>query len=117
MAKSATDTARGSRKAVAKAAAGKPAANPRRQKLWRDLALIAIAPLLLFLLAALVTYAPADPGWSHSGTITAPIHNAGGRVGAWIADVLLGLTGYVAFLLPLVAAVSKLERSYAKADR
>ena len=102
MAKSATDTARGSRKAVAKAAAGKPAANPRRQKLWRDLALIAIAPLLLFLLAALVTYAPADPGWSHSGTITAPIHNAGGRVGAWIADVLLGLTGYVAFLLPLV---------------
>ena len=102
MAKSATDTARGSRKVVAKAAAGKPAANPRRQKLWRDLALIAIAPLLLFLLAALVTYAPADPGWSHSGTITAPIHNAGGRVGAWIADVLLGLTGYVAFLLPLV---------------
>ena len=26
--------------------------NPRRQRLWRDLALIAIAPLLLFLLAA-----------------------------------------------------------------
>ncbi|MBN8260702.1 MAG: DNA translocase FtsK 4TM domain-containing protein [Xanthomonadales bacterium] len=102
MAKTASDTARGSRKAVAKATAGKAVPNPRRQKLWRDLALIAIAPLLLFLLAALVTYAPADPGWSHSGTITAPIHNAGGRVGAWIADVLLGLTGYVAFLLPLV---------------
>ena len=102
MAKTASDTARGSRKAVAKATAGKAAPNPRRQKLWRDLALIAIAPLLLFLLAALVTYVPADPGWSHSGTITAPIHNAGGRVGAWIADVLLGLTGYVAFLLPLV---------------
>ncbi|HWS78249.1 MAG TPA: DNA translocase FtsK 4TM domain-containing protein, partial [Thermomonas sp.] len=76
--------------------------SPRRQRLWRDLALIAVAPLLLFLLACLVTYSPADPGFSHSGSITAPIQNACGRVGAWIADVLLMLTGYVAFLLPLV---------------
>ena len=76
--------------------------NPRRQRLWRDLALIAIAPLLLFLLASLVTWSPSDPGFSFSGSITAPIENACGRVGAWIADVLLYLTGYVAFLLPLV---------------
>ncbi|MEO6155976.1 MAG: DNA translocase FtsK 4TM domain-containing protein, partial [Thermomonas sp.] len=61
-----------------------------------------VAPLLLFLLASLVTYSPLDPGWSHSGSVTAPIHNACGRVGAWIADVLLVLTGYVAFLLPIV---------------
>ena len=30
--------------------------NPRRNKLWRDLALIAIAPALLYLLASLFTY-------------------------------------------------------------
>ncbi|MGD6066198.1 DNA translocase FtsK 4TM domain-containing protein, partial [Xanthomonas citri pv. citri] len=42
------------------------------------------------------------PGWSHSGSITAPLHNLGGRVGAWIADVLLYLCGYVAFLLPFM---------------
>ncbi|HBK45039.1 MAG TPA: cell division protein FtsK, partial [Xanthomonadaceae bacterium] len=91
-----------SRSSEAKAASQKAADNPRRQKLWRDLALIAIAPLLLYLLASLFTYSVADPGWSQTGSVVAPVHNMGGRVGAWIADVLLQLFGYVAFLLPLV---------------
>lgn len=68
----------------------------------RDISLIIIAPLLLYLLASLVTFSPSDPGWSHSGSITAPLHNLGGRVGAWIADVLLYLCGYIAFLLPVM---------------
>ena len=68
----------------------------------RDIALILIAPLLLYLLASLVTFSPQDPGWSHSGSITAPLSNVGGRVGAWLADVLLYLCGYVAFLLPVM---------------
>ncbi|KAB8168493.1 cell division protein FtsK [Lysobacter maris] len=68
----------------------------------RDIALILIAPFLLYLLVSLFTYSPDDPSWSQSGSVTAPLHNAGGQVGAWIADVLLYLTGYVAFLLPLV---------------
>ncbi|MES2859518.1 MAG: DNA translocase FtsK 4TM domain-containing protein [Pseudomonadota bacterium] len=102
MARTANDVGKTGRKPASKQANAKPGANPRRQRLWRDLALIAIAPLLLFLLASLVTYSPADPGWSHSGSITAPIQNACGRVGAWIADVLLALTGYIAFVLPLV---------------
>ncbi|MBB1471972.1 DNA translocase FtsK 4TM domain-containing protein [Luteimonas sp. MC1782] len=89
------------RKAVADKAA--PAApNPRRQKLLRDIALIAIAPLLVYLLVCMVTFSPTDPGWSHSGSLTAPLNNAGGRVGAWVADVLLGLFGHVAFVLPLI---------------
>ena len=75
---------------------------PRRQRLWRDLALIAIAPLLLYLLASLFTYSAADPGWSQTGSVVAPVHNMGGKAGAWIADVLLQLFGYVAFLLPLI---------------
>jgi hypothetical protein len=41
---------------------------------------------------------PAGP----TGSVTAPVHNLGGLVGAWIADVLLYLFGYVAFLLPLM---------------
>ncbi|MGN6512205.1 MAG: DNA translocase FtsK [Lysobacteraceae bacterium] len=84
------------------ARADKRAPSPRRQRLWRDIALILIAPLLLYLLASLWTFSPNDPGWSHSGSVTAPLHNVGGRVGAWIADVLFYLTGYVAYLLPLI---------------
>jgi S-DNA-T family DNA segregation ATPase FtsK/SpoIIIE len=82
-------------------AAAEPAAAGRgRQRLLRDIALIMIAPFLLYLLVCLFTYSPQDPGWSHSGSVTAPLHNAGGRVGAFLADVLLYLCGYVAFLLP-----------------
>jgi S-DNA-T family DNA segregation ATPase FtsK/SpoIIIE len=81
--------------------AAEPAAGGRgRQRLLRDIALIMIAPFLLYLLVCLFTYSPQDPGWSHSGSVTAPLHNAGGRVGAFLADVLLYLCGYVAFLLP-----------------
>ncbi|MCR6687100.1 DNA translocase FtsK [Pseudoxanthomonas sp.] len=88
-------------------AGGKPAREERtpgtrRQRLWRDLTLIVVAPLLLYLLACLFTYSPTDPGWSHSGSVVAPIHNLGGRAGAWIADVLLQLFGYAAFVLPLI---------------
>ena len=68
----------------------------------RDIALILIAPLLLYLLVSLVTYSPLDPSWSRSGSVTAPLHNLGGPVGAKLADMLLYLCGYVAFLLPLV---------------
>ena len=102
MARTASETGKSSRKPATKPVGARVGANPRRQRLWRDLALIAVAPLLLFLLASLITYSPADPGWSSSGAVTAPLQNACGRVGAWIADVLLVLTGYVAFLLPLV---------------
>ena len=86
------------RAAVAEA----PKSSPGRQRLVRDIALIMIAPFLLYLLVCLFTFSPQDPGWSHSGSVTAPLQNAGGRVGAWLADVLLYLSGYVAFLLPLI---------------
>ncbi|MGE8225853.1 MAG: DNA translocase FtsK 4TM domain-containing protein, partial [Stenotrophomonas sp.] len=90
--------------AEARKSAAAAADNPRRQKLWRDLALIAIAPALLYLLASLFTYSPTDPGWSQSGSVVAPVHNMGGKVGAWIADVLRQLFGYVAYLIPLMLA-------------
>ena len=48
------------------------------------------AGLLLALI--LLTYDRADPGWSNAGP-PREIHNAGGRVGAWVADLLLYLFG------------------------
>ncbi len=80
----------------------KQAPSPRRQRLLRDIALILIAPVLLYLLVCLLSYSPADPGWSRQGSLTAPLHNLGGQVGAVLADVLIYLAGYVAFLLPVI---------------
>lgn len=60
----------------------------------------------LYLALILVTFDRADPGWSHSVAVDR-VHNAGGRLGAWIADVMLYLFGVSAFwwVLLLVYAV------------
>jgi S-DNA-T family DNA segregation ATPase FtsK/SpoIIIE len=46
----------------------------------------------LYLALIFATFNRADPGWSHSAT-PGEISNAGGRVGAWVADFLLYLFG------------------------
>ncbi|MBI3068474.1 MAG: DNA translocase FtsK 4TM domain-containing protein [Betaproteobacteria bacterium] len=50
----------------------------------------------LYLFLILYTYHGDDPGWSHSVT-AAHINNAGGRIGAWIADILLYVFGISAY--------------------
>ncbi len=50
----------------------------------------------LYLTLILVTYSPGDPGWSHS-VEPEQIRNAGGRVGAWLADILLYIFGISAY--------------------
>jgi S-DNA-T family DNA segregation ATPase FtsK/SpoIIIE len=69
---------------------GKVAALLRESK-W--FVLIAVA---LYLALVFATFNTADPGWSHSAA-GAEVSNAGGRVGAWIADVLLFLFGVSAW--------------------
>ncbi len=55
----------------------------------------------LFLLIALFTHHPADPGWSHTGS-SDTVRNSAGLVGAWLADVLLIVCGQVAYLFPFL---------------
>jgi S-DNA-T family DNA segregation ATPase FtsK/SpoIIIE len=62
-----------------------------REAKW--LALVAAAGYLLLIL---LTHQASDPGWSRSAT-AAVVQNAGGRVGAWLSDVLLSLFGWSAF--------------------
>jgi S-DNA-T family DNA segregation ATPase FtsK/SpoIIIE len=69
----------------------------------REGALIVFGTLSVYLLAALSSYNPKDPAWSHSET-TNRIANAGGVVGAWFADVFLYLFGYLAYLVPVGVA-------------
>lgn len=54
-----------------------------------------LAATLAFL-GILASYSKADPGWSHASEV-AQIHNLGGRVGAWIADVLFFIFGFSAY--------------------
>ncbi|PKM02413.1 MAG: cell division protein FtsK, partial [Gammaproteobacteria bacterium HGW-Gammaproteobacteria-6] len=73
----------------------------RPASLWRELPMLLAAPLVLYLLACLVSYSPDDPGWSHAGSLTGALHNFGGIAGAWIADLAFYLSGYMAYLLPI----------------
>ena len=77
-------------------------ANLLREAKW--LALVAVAVYLLLILA---TFHKADPGWSHEAT-AALTQNAGGPLGAWLADLLLylfGLSSYWWVLLCLYVVV------------
>ncbi len=64
----------------------------------------------LFLLLILFTYDRADPGWSHA-VASQTVHNAGGRVGAWFADLLLYLFGTSSYLL-IGLCVASVARGY-----
>ena len=69
---------------------------PKIASLLRESGWFALLALALYLVLILYTYSKADPGWSHS-TGAGTLHNAGGRAGAWIADVLLYLFGLSAY--------------------
>lgn len=91
-----------------KSAASKPATRSdggRLFRILREVGLIVLAVVCLFLLIALVTFEPTDPGWSRAAEVES-IANSGGVIGAWIANILLYICGYVAYLFPFALAFS-----------
>ena len=56
-----------------------------------------------FVLLAEITYYPKDPGWSYMGEVSV-VRNGGGRAGAFCADLLFMLFGYLAYLFPMLIA-------------
>lgn len=64
--------------------------------------LIVLAVLCIYLWMILLSFDAGDPGFSSAAGQTIEIANAGGRLGAWLADFLLSVLGYFAWLLPLV---------------
>lgn len=63
--------------------------------------LIIVALFACWLLAALISFNPSDPGWSQTAWHE-PIHNMAGLAGAWLADILLFVFGLMAYPLPLL---------------
>ena len=69
----------------------------------REGAFIGVTAICLYLLMALLSYSPQDPGWSSTGSGTA-ISNLGGPTGAVLSDGFFSLVGYAAYLFPLLLA-------------
>jgi len=81
------------------AAAQKSSTSPlpaRLAGLLREARWLLVAVAAVYLLLILVTFHKTDPSWSHSATGAVAL-NAGGRVGAWIADLMLYLFGLSAY--------------------
>ena len=57
---------------------------------------LALGAVALFLCMALWGFDKSDPGWSHA-VIGNSLHNPAGRLGAWVADLLLYLFGLSAW--------------------
>ncbi len=69
---------------------------PKIASLLRECWWLLLISLACYLALILYTYQPADPGWSHSSSDEV-IRNAGGRIGAWFADLLFYLFGVSAW--------------------
>ncbi len=73
-----------------------------------------------YILVALISYNVEDASWSHSGTNEVTL-NFGGIAGAWIADLLFYLFGYLSFLLPVMISYNGIilvkTRNFSAEDR
>ncbi len=76
-----------------------------------------LAVVSTYLVLILASYSIVDPGWSHASSVSR-LHNWGGSVGAWLADLLLYVFGVSAWwwcvmLLRLVwSGYRKLSNKY-----
>lgn len=68
----------------------------------REVVLILTAALSLFLLLALASHHPADPGWAHITSHHGSVANLGGKVGAIVSDIFLSFLGYLAYIVPVL---------------
>lgn len=64
--------------------------------------------LAAFLFLALFSYDKVDPGWSHVGSVTG-IANSAGRIGAWSADLILTLFGFLAWMVPVILVIKAIK--------
>tara|TARA_Y100001933_G_scaffold162382_1_gene160699 strand:- start:68 stop:2347 length:2280 start_codon:yes stop_codon:yes gene_type:complete len=70
----------------------------------REIGLIGLSAVALFALLAIGSYSPSDPSFSFTGS-GEDVHNLVGRSGAWFADVMLYLFGWISYLLPAALVI------------
>ncbi len=80
---------------------------------FREIGLVAVLALAVYVLLALGSHSPSDPAWTVAGSDLA-VENLVGKSGAWTADIVLYAFGWGAYLLPLclLAAARPLLRPH-----
>ncbi|MDO9180372.1 MAG: DNA translocase FtsK 4TM domain-containing protein [Agitococcus sp.] len=75
---------------------------------WREVQSIGWLGLGLYLLLALLTHSPLDPGWSKLSSDTLAVSNSAGVAGSWLADLMFSFLGKAAFLIPIFMMIEVL---------
>ncbi|NDD91066.1 DNA translocase FtsK [bacterium] len=87
--------------------------NANKKDLKAELGSVALFALALFSLVAILTYSPSDPGFFSSSS-NGTIQNACGKVGAYLASLILQCFGLGSFLIP--AAIGFVSTSVYKRE-
>ncbi len=89
---------------MAKADSGKRAAETgRSRRIVKEIYGIFFLMAGVFLTLCLISFSSRDPSFTSSAT-NAHVHNLGGVVGSYLADLFFNLLGYAAYLVPLSLA-------------
>ncbi|EEO27261.2 hypothetical protein OFAG_00414 [Oxalobacter formigenes HOxBLS] len=78
----------------------KPATPSRSTRLVTEAGWFVLIAVTVYFFLIFLTFDKADPGWSHANQVTG-ISNLGGRIGAWISDLLFFTFGLSAWWLVL----------------
>lgn len=78
----------------------KPATPSRSARLVTEAGWFVLIAVTVYFFLIFLTFDKADPGWSHANQV-AGISNLGGRIGAWISDLLFFTFGLSAWWLVL----------------
>ena len=75
----------------------------------KEARVLLLISLAAFLLLSLLSYSVSDPGWrqAQSGLT---VSNYGGRIGAFVSDLLFSLFGYVSYLLAVIPILRGVQR-------
>ncbi len=102
---SARTTARKKSSASANESMNKVALTSKKKGSLRQTSIFILTGITAVILLALITYNPNDPGLFHFDS-DAVIQNKAGAAGAYLADVLIGFFGYLAYLIPISFIIS-----------
>ena len=97
------------RKKILKALKTGPGFPKSLRPMLREAGIISVIALFGYLFISLFTWSPVDPGPTHTGSAK-EIINTGGKVGAWISDLLYAVFGRMSWLFLILLCVTVWRR-------